>query len=190
MNSSLNITHQNLKIEQKDKVKYLGVILDKILKGNSMVENISSKVSNKLRFLYRKKRFFNKDTRRVLCNALIQPHYDYACCSWYPLLTKTLKKRLQVTQNKCVRFCLNLNNRHRIDEIKFKQINWLPIDKRVEQCIGTLVYKYFQKKVPSYIEDIFTPKVSKYNIRYPDMLKHQIHLLYSGRIRYSMIIDI
>ena len=85
-------------------------------------------------------------------------------------MTKTLKKRLQVTQNKCVRFCLNLNNRDRIDEIKFKQINWLPIDKRVEQCIGTLVYKYFQKKVPSYIEDIFTPKVSKYNIRNPDML--------------------
>ena len=24
----------------------------------------------------------------MLCNALIQPHFDYACTAWYPNLTK------------------------------------------------------------------------------------------------------
>ena len=135
-----------------------------------MVKNISKKVSSKLSFLYRKQRYLDKDVRRLLCNAIIQHHYDYACSSWYPLLTKTLRKRLQVTQNKCIRFCLNLNNRVRIDKPKFKEINWLPIEKRVEQCISALVFKYFQKKVPRYIEDIFISKVTKYDFRKPNML--------------------
>ena len=25
---------------------------------------------------------------RLICNALIQPHYDYACSAWYPLLSE------------------------------------------------------------------------------------------------------
>ena len=91
-NNSINIKFKNMKIMQKDEVKYLGVILDKNLKGNSMVKTISTKVSRKLSFMYRKQRYLDKDVRRLLCNALIQPHYDYACSSWYPLLTKTMKK--------------------------------------------------------------------------------------------------
>ena len=29
----------------------------------------------------------------MLCNALIQPHFDYACTAWYPNLTEKKKKR-------------------------------------------------------------------------------------------------
>ena len=63
----------------------------------------------------------------------------------------------------------------------------MPIDKRVEQCIGTLVYKYFQKKVPSYIEDIFIPKVSKYNIRNPDMLTRPLCKTSNGQKAISFM---
>ena len=40
--------------------------------------------------------------RRLLCNTLIQPHFDYGCKSWYPLLSKALKTKLKVAQNKCI----------------------------------------------------------------------------------------
>ena len=166
----LNIKYGKQEIEQKQKVKYLGVTLDNNLTGKSMVESILSKINNKLRFLYRKQKFLNKDIRRLLCNSLIQPHYDFACSSWYPLLTQNLKKRLQISQNKCIRFCLNLSNRDSIDLTKFNEINWLPVNKRVEQCICTLIYKYVHNNVPEYTEDIFTIKVRKYNTRKPNML--------------------
>ena len=123
-------------IEQKQNVTYLGVTLDNILSGKSMVEGILCKINSKLRFLYRKRKFLSKDIRRLLCNSLIQPHYDFACCSWYPLLTQNLKKRLQISQNKCIRFCLSLNNRDRIDKTKFNEINWLPVKERFEQYIN------------------------------------------------------
>lgn len=46
---------------------------------------------------------------RRLCNALIQPNFDYGCNVWCPNLTKKLKVYLQVTQNTCIKFCFKLN---------------------------------------------------------------------------------
>ena len=43
-----------------------------------MVMQVCSKVTSKS-FVYRKNRFFSKD----LCNALIQPHFDYMCATGY-----------------------------------------------------------------------------------------------------------
>ena len=92
--SDLNIKFGHQSINQKQKIKYLGVILDNNLNGKSMAESVLSKINNKLRFLYRKQKFLDKDIRRLLCNALIQPHYDLACSSWFPLLTEKFEKKV------------------------------------------------------------------------------------------------
>ena len=59
----------------------------------------------------------------MLCNALIQPHFDYACSAWYPNLNKTITKKMQTVQNKCIRFCLGLINRTHVGINEFKTIN-------------------------------------------------------------------
>ena len=56
-----------------------------------------------------KKQFLTTNLRLLLCNALIQPHFHYACTAWYANLCKKLKNKIQTTKNKCVRFCLNLD---------------------------------------------------------------------------------
>ena len=48
--------------------------------------------------------FLDVPLRRLLYNALIQPHFHYAGTAWYQNLTKKLKDKLQVTQNKSIRF--------------------------------------------------------------------------------------
>ena len=101
----LNIVYGNIKIKQYTKVTYLGCILDESLSGESMALHVLHKINSRLRFLYRQNRFLNKPLRRLLCNAMIQPFFDYACPAWYPSLRKDLQKRLQVSQNNCVRFC-------------------------------------------------------------------------------------
>ena len=50
----------------------------------------------------------------LLHNVLIQPHFDYASSAWYPNLQKKLSDKLQICQNKCIRFCLSLGNRSHI----------------------------------------------------------------------------
>ena len=59
--------------------------------------NIVHKTNNKLKFLYRKNSFLTPALRRLFCNALMQPHFDYACSPWYPDLTKKLKHTGQLS---------------------------------------------------------------------------------------------
>ena len=111
---SLKIKYKNIELAQHKRVIYLGCILDETLSGESMAINILKKGNNKLKFLYRKNNFLTKALKRLLCNALIQPHLDYACATWYPNLNKKLKTKLQSFQNKCIRFCLQLDSRSHI----------------------------------------------------------------------------
>ena len=75
----IDISYKDIKIKQYSKVTYLGCVLDKCLTGESMAMQVCTKVTSKLKFLYRKNRFLSKDLRRLLCNALIQPHFEFAC---------------------------------------------------------------------------------------------------------------
>ena len=57
-----------------------------------------------------------------LCNAIIQPHFHDACSAWYPNLNKKFKSKLKTIQNKCIRFCLQLNIRSHIGIKESEQI--------------------------------------------------------------------
>ena len=120
-----------------------------------MAMQVCKEVTSKLKFLYRKNRFLSKDLRRLLCNALIQPHFDYACAAWYPNLNKKYKNKLQVLQNKCIRFCLQLDNIEHIGTEHFDKISWLPIDQRFKQCLSTSVFKFFCEMCPQYMNEIY-----------------------------------
>ena len=117
---------------------YLGCVLGECRTGESMAIQACTKVTSKLKFLYRKNKFLSKDLRRLLCNALIQPHFDYACAAWYPNLNKKYKNKLQVLQNKCIRFCLQLDNIEHIGTEHFDKICWL----------STSVFKFFPEMCP------------------------------------------
>ena len=122
-----------------------------------MALSILNKVNTKLKFLYRKNRFLTPSLHRLLCNALIQPQFDYACSTWYPNLNKAIKTKLQSAQNKCVRFCLLLGNKEHIGINELEKINWLNVNDRFEQCISVSAFKFFNNKSPAYTNDIFVP---------------------------------
>ena len=155
--NKLNISYNDIEIKQYSKVEYLGCILDETLSGESMALHAIKKINSKIKFLYRQNSFLNKDLRRLLCNALIQPHFDYAISAWFPNLNKALQRKLQISQNKCIRFCLQSGNRSHIGVNEFKALNWLPVKERSKSCLSTLVYKFFNNKSPVYMSDIFIP---------------------------------
>ena len=76
----LVIRRGNIKVSKQNKVTYLGCILDDSLSGESMALRVLKKVNGRL--------------RRMLCNALIQPHFDYVCSAWYQNLTKNLTQKI------------------------------------------------------------------------------------------------
>ena len=105
----LNIRYYHIKIKQYSQITHLGCVLDERISCEPMALKVINKINEKLKFLYRKSRYLTKELRRMLCNALIKPHFDYACQAWYPNLNEKTKKRIQIMENKCMRFCLKLD---------------------------------------------------------------------------------
>ena len=72
-----------------------------------------------------------------------------------PNFNKKFKTKLQTLQNKCVRFCLQLDNKAHVGITEFKQINWLPVNYKFRQCLAANVFKFFDDKCPLYMRDVF-----------------------------------
>ena len=142
----MNICFQDHSIKQYNCVEHLGCLLDNNLCGESIARRA-------LKY------------KRLLCNVLIQPHFDYGCASWYPLVNKAFKKRFQIAQNKCVQYCLDLSLCTHISALHFNKIKQLPVEHRVELCTATTVFKFWNQLTPSYFEDIFTSSFNKYDTR-------------------------
>ena len=86
--TALYLMKNNICIKQHSRVTYIGYILDETMSGESIVHKVISKVNLRLKFLYRKNKYLTPNLRRLLCNVLIRPHFDYACSTWYPNLSK------------------------------------------------------------------------------------------------------
>ena len=86
----------------------------------------------------------------------MQPHFDYAFSAWYPNLNNILKAKLQILQNKCIRFFLNGNSRTNTGLTEFEKINFLRISNGLEQCISSIIFKYFNNFGPLYMNNVST----------------------------------
>ena len=75
----LDVQYGDIKIKQCSKVTYLGCELDKSLSGEAMSLKVINKINGKIKFIYGKNRYLTPCLKRFLCNALIRPHFDYAC---------------------------------------------------------------------------------------------------------------
>ena len=89
-------------IKQHDIVEYLDCELDPKLSGKALASKGLRKINAKLKFLLRENMYLIPAFRRVLCNELIQVHFDYGCSSCFPLLIRNLKIKLQKSQNKYI----------------------------------------------------------------------------------------
>ena len=90
---------------------------------------------------------------------------SHACSAWYPSLSKRLLKKIQISQNKCIRYCLKLDNRSHVGIAEFKKLNWLPTKERVYQCICVNIFKFFNDMSPEYTSEIFRPSYRRHNTR-------------------------
>ena len=155
LENDFKVFHNSTPIKQVKNVSYLGLTLDDTLSGESIITNIIKKASSRLKFLYRYKSILKEKSKKILCSALIQCHFDYCCSSWYSSLNKMQKSRLQIMQNKCIRFILDLGPRSHISSREFKVVNMLPVQDRVRQLKLNHIFKIFHNQCPEYMKENF-----------------------------------
>ena len=113
-----------------------------------IVNSIIGKVNSRLKFLYRNCRSLNSSTRLTLSTALIQCYFDYSCSSWYDGLNKSLKHKLQVAQNKVIRFILNLKPMTRISYSILSEIKMLKVEDSAKQMRVNHVFNVYHELAP------------------------------------------
>ena len=155
---------EDIIIKNVKSVKYLGLMLDDDLSGESIVYNILKKAGGRLKFLYRHSDILNANSRKTLCFALIQCYFDYSSSSWYSGLNKGLKKKLQIMQNKMIRYILKLDSRAHIGCNEFEKVNMLNVCDRVKQNKLTHVHKIWKGTSPEYLKEHFH-KISDTELR-------------------------
>ena len=165
--SKLQVSCGNVKIDPQEHITYLGALISQDLSGETMANNIIKKANAKLKYLYRQCKFLPSETKRTLASALILCHFDYASCSWYSPLSQGTKNKLQICQNKVIRFILGLGPRSHIGAKEFEKVNWLPINLRVEQIKLNHMFKIFNTTAPSYLCNLKpTQEIHKHNTRH------------------------
>ena len=58
-------------------------------------------------------------------------------------------------QNKCMRFCLQLDKMSTISHKEFKHLNWLPVINGFEQCVISIVFKFINGSCPYCLSEVF-----------------------------------
>ncbi len=106
-------------------MKYLGIKIDKTLSGEGTLDTIVKKCTGRIKCLYRQAGCLPKAVKRTLCQSLVQCHLDYAVLSWYAALTQKAKRKLQILQNKMVRFILDLAPKTHLTVDHMKELNLL-----------------------------------------------------------------
>ena len=154
--NSFDVKCGEIKVKNVNSVKYLGLQIDNNLSGTSVIEDIIKKCNTRLKFLYRYNDMLNLEVRKTLCTALVQCSFDYSCCSWYPGINETFRKKLQVMQNKMIRFILKLDNRAHIGNDELIRAGFLSVSDRIKQLKLGHVFKIWNKTCPSYLTENFS----------------------------------
>lgn len=147
----MNIACGATPVIAKASVRYLGVDLDQTLDGKSIVENILKKGNLRLKFLWRQAKCLNRNSRKLLATSLIQCHFDYACSSWFEGLQIKFQQKLQILQNKTIRFVLGYPPRSHIGLEEFTLLNWIPVNLRVKQIKLNNMFRVVHGNAPSYM---------------------------------------
>ncbi len=98
INFSLLETYQDLqKMSQINVAKYLGIYIDENLRWDHHIDTLVKKISSKIGILRSLRNIVPIDTIRLMYNAIVLPHFDYAD-TVYDVASETNKSRLQRLQ--------------------------------------------------------------------------------------------
>jgi hypothetical protein len=150
------VTCGDTQVKQVITVKYLGVVLKEVLSWDTHVKGVLGRINARLSFLYCKANCLDFHTRKILAGALVQPHFEYCCSSWFAGASGRLRDRLCAVQRKIVRFISNKPLRSHAGQQEFTSLGWLPLGSRVSYFRLLHVFKILNGMAPQYFSESLT----------------------------------
>ena len=107
--------------------------------------------------------FISESTALQIYQALILPHFDY-CSPVWDELSVTLSDKLQKLQNRAARVIAR-SSYDTSASILLIRLNWHNLSTRRKKLKATLMFKIIKGLSPEYLQDLFSIRSTKYNLR-------------------------
>ena len=153
-NYQANISIDNKQIQQVNKSKALGTIVDQHLSWKPNTENICKKITSGISALRRVKPFITeRGTLISIYNAIVRPYFDY-CCEVWDVFGEIQSKRLQKLQNRAARIISSMSSD--VDHsVALHVLGWEPLDITRKKAKARMMYKTLNSIGPESLTKLF-----------------------------------
>ena len=150
---NLSVNINNIPVEEKDNLKYLGIVIDKSLKFTKHIDNLSSIISRNIGIIARVRFFLDIKTTHLLYNSLILPYLNYCCLIWGSNYNSQIE-RLVILQKRAVRLIEHVYPPHSSEPI-FRKYNILKLTDLAKSQMLLVMHKFIIKQLPTSFENIY-----------------------------------
>ena len=150
----MNVSLNNVPINQSNSVKYLGVIIDTKLNFDVQINSVTHKISKTVGVMSKLKHYLPQKALFTVYYSLVHTHLLYGLSVWGSAYTTHLKKLITL-QNKAVKIIGGGSYRDKASPCySDTKILKLPYLYKLE--IGKFIHAHFQNKIPQKISKFFT----------------------------------
>lgn len=147
---NLSIKANSEYIKPSENVKNLGITMDRYLSFDNHVENMYTKASGVLYFLHKNKDHFDKESRKIVVEALVNSIVSYCSTIWNGSSWSNLQK-IQKIQNFASKVAVGRGRRYDHATPYINELKWLKIENKKDYDICLFVHRVLQELIPSRI---------------------------------------
>ena len=170
VNTSVKLYINDIPLEEKSDIKYLGIMLDTNLNWKSHVHYISKKIKRSIGILSKIRYHVNLDVLTNLYYALIYPFLIYGIVIWGKIYPTNIQP-LFLLHKRSIRI-ITFSKFGDHSSLFFKQTNILKLTDLITFHVSLFVFKFHYKLLPVVFDNYFisTSKVHNYNTRLSSQL--------------------
>lgn len=152
-------------IEQVEKLKLLGMVIDNHLSWSQHIDRIIQKMGSGIHFTRQCSPYVPFKIQEQVCKSLILSHLDYCSVVWASASKRELAK-LQVVQNRAARLVLGCSPRTGIHKMH-TALSWLSVEKRLALSTATCLNEAIKTQRPESLiqQVVFCNTAHKYATR-------------------------
>ena len=178
-----NETRSFLSLEQKEYIKYLGIIIDSNLSWKYHVNHVALKISKTIGTIARLRHFVPTSTLLNIYRCLILPYLTYGISVWGQA-AKTYINQILIQQKRVLRLIYFAPYRSHAIHL-FLSSNCLPFNMLYFSSVSSLMHDVANNVTPSNITNLFeySSKFHNYNTRFSS--KGNFHIKYSRSLQLN-----
>ncbi len=165
--------------------------IDEALTGEGILDTVVRKCTGRIKFLHRQARCLPMAIKKTLCQSLVQRRIDYVKSSWYAAMAQRAKNKLQIVQNKMIRFILNLQPRTHLTVDHMIELNMLIVPEKAKRLRFNTAHKIYCNQAPQCLQANFKKarnrtqhtRNSQWNFVVPDVKGNECNTLYFNAIK-------